>query len=125
MGYGSKHVRFSAERPVVKGRNQHFTRHGRPKIRYEHVDEAQAVVGLMRADAKDVQSYLCRECAGYHVGNRRFADIVPDRDIAMFTELGPRAYAHMRTQNGQRKRRLRIVTAMLKRAEEKRLWPYN
>lgn len=122
MGYGSKHVRFSTERPVFRGRNQHYLRSGRPKVRYEDADDAKGVVLEMRADGKDVQDYLCRECSGYHVGNRRHIDLVPDRDIALYVELGNRAYAHMRVQNRQRRKRLRSVISLLKRAEDKRLW---
>lgn len=122
MGYGSKHVRFSAERPVFRGRNQHFLRSGKPKVRYDDLLGALDVVCEMRSDGKDVQGYLCKECQGYHVGNRRFIDMVPDRDIALFTELGDRVYAHMRVQNRHRKKRLRSVIALLKRAEDKRLY---
>lgn len=126
MGYGGKHVRFSADRPVFRGRlNHHYLRSGRPKVRYEHQDDAQRVVIEMRAEAKDVQAYQCRHCDGFHVGNRRHIDMVPDREIAMFTELGDRAYAHMRIQNRQRRNRLRVVFDLLHRAEEKRLWGSN
>lgn len=125
MGYGGRHVRFSADRPVFRGRNQHFLRSGRPKIRYEEIRDATAVVMEMRAEGKDVQAYLCAECLGHHVGNRRHVDIVPDRDIALYTELGDRAYANMRIQNRQRRKRLRVVTSLLARAEDKRLWGSN
>lgn len=125
MGYGGRHVRFSAERPVFRGRNQHFLRSGRPKIRYENLEEAAVVVSEMRADGKDVQAYQCRECDGHHVGNRRHIDIVPDREIAMYSELGDRVYAHMRIQNRQRRKRLTTIIGLLKRAEDKRLWGTN
>lgn len=125
MGYGAKHVRFSADRPVLRGRNQHFLRSGKPKIRYEHLDDALNIVGQMRAEGKNVQGYLCGECAGYHVGNRRHIDMLPDRDVAMYTELGDRAYAHLRVQNRQSRVRLRGILSVLQRAEEKRLWGSN
>lgn len=123
MGYGGKHVRFSADRPVFRGRkNHHYLRSGRPKVRYEQMEDAQAVVLEMRAEGKDVQAYVCKECDGHHVGNRRHIDLVPDRDIATFVELGDRVYAHMRIQNRQRRNRLRNITSLIRRAEDKRLW---
>lgn len=125
MGYGSKHVRFSAERPLFRGRNQHLRSSGDPKVRYESLEEARDVATIMRADGKDVQPYRCGECLGYHNGNRRHMDKVPDRDIALFTELGDRAYAHMRAQNGRRGTRSRVIANLVRRAIDKQLWGSN
>lgn len=122
MGYGGKHVRFSADRPVLRGRNQHYLRSGRPKIRYEALEDARLVVAEMRAEGKDVQAYLCGECQGHHVGNKRHIDLLPDRQVAMYGELGERAYAHMRVQNRQYKKRLAEIMKVIRRAEDKRLW---
>jgi hypothetical protein len=123
LGYGSKHVRFPSERQVIRGRNQHVRSNGTPKVRHETAEDAQAVVDEMRAEGKAVQRYQCNVCAGYHVGNRRHMEKVPDRDIALFMELGDRAFAHMRIQNGGRGVRQRAITKLCIRAIEKVLYP--
>jgi hypothetical protein len=124
VGYGSKHVQFSAIRPLFRGRStQHLLRNGKEKIRYETVDDARVVVKQMRADAKNVQAYHCRECSGFHIGNRRHMDKVPDREIDLFIELGDRAFAHMRAQNGKRTAGERAVKHLIQRAIDKFLYP--
>jgi hypothetical protein len=126
MGYGGKHVRFPTDRPVFRGRkNHHYLRSGRPKVGYGSHQDARRVVAEMRAEGKDVQAYQCQHCKYFHVGNRRHIDAVPDRDIALFSELGDRVYAHMRMQNRQRRSRLRVIMGLIRRAEEKRLWGSN